>query len=294
MRRVPGRSFPVDGTERLPTSTTLSVIVPAYNEEYLIATSLARLKVLGESPLLRLIKVIVVDDASEDGTAEALGRFRIRLESEIADPKFQWIWLRHEENQGKGAAIRTALAHVDTKLVVIHDADLECHPGDLLSMVKLLLSEDADAVFGSRFMPGTHDRRLFSRHALGNRLLTFLCNMVCHSNLTDMETCYKMVRADLLKSIPLESSTFDVEPELVIKLTKRGSRIFEVPISYSGRTYREGKKINWKDGLRALRAILYFARSTQIYTAEVRGGEILERLDQAPSDSRFGSSNACE
>lgn len=276
MRR--GSSFPVDGTERLPTSTTLSVIVPAYNEQDLIATSLARLKVLGESPLLRLIKVIVVDDASKDGTAEAIVRFRIRLESEKGDPKFQWVWLRHEKNQGKGAGIRTALAHVDTELVVIHDADLECQPRDLLPMVELFLAEAADAVFGSRFMPGAYKRALFSPHALGNKFLTFLCNLVCHSNFTDMETCYKMVRADLLKSIPLESSTFDVEPELAIKLAKRSSRIFEVPISYSGRTYREGKKINWKDGLRALWAIFHYTLSSRIYTAHVRDGEILERL----------------
>ena len=125
---------------------------------------------------------------------------------------------------------------------MIHDADLEYHPGDLLKMVEVFLYEDADAVFGSRFMSGGYKRALFFRHALGNKLLTFLCDLVCDLNLTDMETCYKMVRADLLKSIPLESSTFDVEPELAIKLAKRGSRIFEVPISYSGRTYREGKK----------------------------------------------------
>jgi len=273
LRCVRSCSFPVDGTERLLTSTTLSVIVPAYNEEYLIATSLARLKVLGKSPLLRLIKVIVVDDASKDGTAEAIARFRVRLDSGTGDPKFQWVWLRHEKNQGKGAGIRTALVHVDTELVVVHDADLECHPEDLLPMVEFFLSQNADAVFGSRFMPGAYKQTLFSPHVLGNKLLTFLCNMVCHLNLTDMETCYKLVRADLLKSIPLESSTFDIEPELAIKLAKRGSRIFEVPISYSDRTYSEGKKINWRDGLRALWAILHYALSSRIYTADVRGDE---------------------
>ena len=141
------------------------------------------------------------------------------------------------------------------RLVVIHDADMEYHPQDLLQMVDLFFFEDADAVFGSRFMPGGYKRALFFRHALGNKFLTFLCDMVCDLNLTDMETCYKMVRADLLKSIPLESATFDVEPELAIKLAKRGSRIFEVPISYSGRTYAEGKKIGWRDGVRALWAI---------------------------------------
>lgn len=287
LRRVPGASFPEDGTERKRTSTTLSVIVPVYNEQYLVATSLARLKVLGESPLLRTIKVIVVDDGSSDGTAEAIARFRTSLEEGERDEKFHWVWLRHEKNQGKGAGIRTALAQVDTELVVIHDADLEYHPNDLLQMVDLFLCEDADAVFGSRFMPGGYKRALFFRHALGNKLLTFLCDLVCDLNLTDMETCYKMVRADLLKSIPLESSTFDVEPELAIKLAKRGSRIFEVPISYSGRTYREGKKINWKDGVRALWAIFYYAASGRIYTADEHGGEILERLNQAPRFTRW-------
>lgn len=263
-------------------STSLSVIVPAYNEQYLIGSSLARLGVLGESPLLESVKIVVVDDGSSDGTAEAIRVFRQSIESREADPKISWIWLRHAKNTGKGAAIRTGLEHVDTELVVIHDADLEYMPRDLLSMVEVFLCEDADAVFGSRFMAGGHKRALFFRHALGNKLLTFLCDLVCDLNLTDMETCYKMVRADLLKSIPLESSTFDVEPELAIKLAKRGSRIFEVPISYSGRTYGEGKKIGWRDGFRALWAILHYAASGKIYAEDAHGGEILDRLNRAP------------
>ncbi len=270
------------GTEKKRTATTLSVIVPAYNEQYLLGESLSRLLVLGESALLQKITVIVVDDGSTDGTAQAIEQFRSSLESKPEDRKFTWIWLRHEKNEGKGAALRTGLAHVDTELVVVHDSDLEYHPRDLLQMVELFLFEDADAVFGSRFMPGGFKRALFFRHALGNRLLTFLCDLVCDLNLTDMETCYKMVRAKLLKSIPLQSSTFDVEPELAIKLAKRGSRIFEVPISYSGRTYREGKKINWKDGARALWAILRYAASDRIYAEDEHGGEILERLNRAP------------
>jgi SAM-dependent methyltransferase len=176
---------------------------------------------------------------------------------------------------------------VDTELVVIHDADLEYHPRDLLQMVELFLNEDADAVFGSRFMSGGYKRALFFRHQLGNKLLTFLCDLVCDLNLTDMETCYKMVRTDLLKSIPLESSTFDVEPELVIKLAKRGARIFEVPISYSGRTYQEGKKIGWADGMRALWAILRYRASGHIYVEDPQGGEILDRLNRAPRFTRW-------
>ena len=280
MTRAP-RSYEESAQNRR-TSFTLSVIVPAYNEQYLVETSLARLRVLSDSPLLELIKVIVVDDGSSDGTARAIERFRAFVELQEPDPKFCWVWEKHEKNQGKGAAIRTALSHVDTELVVIHDADLEYHPLDLLKMVGVFLVEDADAVFGSRFMAGGYKRALFFRHALGNKLLTFFCDLVCDLNLTDMETCYKMVRADLLKSIPIESSTFDVEPELVIKLARRGSRIFEVAISYSGRTYREGKKINWRDGLRAFWAILRYAASGKIYTTDQEGGEILDRLNRAP------------
>lgn len=267
--------------------TSLSILVPVYNEQYLVETSLRRLQVLAESPLLERIKIIVVDDGSSDGTAEVLARLRASLESEEVDPKLSWTWERHKKNSGKGAAIRTGLEYADTELVVIHDADLEYHPGDLLPMVELFLSEEADAVFGSRFMSGGYKRALFFRHQLGNKLLTFLCDLVCDLNLTDMETCYKMVRAELLKSIPLESATFDVEPELAIKLAKRGARIFEMPISYSGRTYTEGKKIGWKDGVRALRAIAKYAISDRIYKADEHGGEILERLNRAPRFNRW-------
>lgn len=286
-RRVTGASHTAEGAERRRTATTLCVIVPCYNEQYLVAASLARLKVLGESPLLDRVKVIVVDDGSTDGTAEAISQFRKSLESESLDPKFCWMWVRREKNGGKGAAIQTALGHADTELVVIHDADLEYHPHDLLQMVEVFLYEDADAVFGSRFMSGGYKRALFFRHALGNKLLTLLCDLVCDLNLTDMETCYKMVRADLLKSIPLESRSFDIEPELAIKLAKRGARVFEVPISYSGRTYLEGKKINWKDGARALWVILHYGASGRIYNDDLYGGEILDRLNHAPRFTRW-------
>jgi glycosyltransferase involved in cell wall biosynthesis len=267
--------------------TTLSVIVPAYNEQYLLEASLMGLACLDESSHLQAITVIVVDDCSTDTTAESIQRFQAYLKSSMDFKKFSWVWLKHENNMGKGAAIRTALPYVNTHLVVIHDADLEYHPRDLLQMVELFLSEDADSVFGSRFMPGGYKRALFFRHALGNKLLTLLCNFVCDLNLTDMETCYKMMRADLLKSIPLESSTFDVEPELAIKLAKRGSRIFEVPISYSGRTYAEGKKISWKDGVRAFWAICRYSVSDKIYAADGHGGEILLRLSRAPRFTRW-------
>jgi glycosyltransferase involved in cell wall biosynthesis len=275
--------------EELPvtTDTTLSVLVPAHNEQYLVEASLARLFVLGESPLLRRIRVIVVDDCSTDRTPEAIERFQQSLERELPASKLEWIFLRHERNQGKGAAIRTALEHADTELTVIHDADLEYHPRDILPMVALMLEEGADAVFGSRFLAGTYKRVLFYRHALGNGLLTALCNLVSDLNLSDIETCYKMVRTRLLKTIPLESSDFRIEPELAIKLAKRGARIFEVPISYSGRTYQEGKKINWKDGVRALWGIVRFGISDHIYTGDEFGGEILMRMSRAPRFNRW-------
>jgi glycosyltransferase involved in cell wall biosynthesis len=273
--------------EKKRTITSLSIIVPAYNEQYLIEASLRRLWVLDQSPRLEHVKVIVVDDCSTDSTQVSLERFRKDLETSQDFKKFAWVWARHDRNQGKGAAIRTALKYVDTELVVIHDADLEYHPRDLLQMIELFLYEDADAVFGSRFMPGGYKRALFFRHALGNKFLTFLCDVVCDLNLTDMETCYKMVRADLLKSIPLKSQTFDVEPELAIKLAKRGARIFEVPINYSGRTYAEGKKIGWKDGARALWAILKYSLSDEIYTADGHGSEILMRLNRAPRFTKW-------
>jgi glycosyltransferase involved in cell wall biosynthesis/phospholipid N-methyltransferase len=269
------------------TSTSLGVIVPVYNEQYLVAASLARLAVLGESSLLDRIQVVVVDDGSSDQTAVAIENFRASLDEKGRAPKFSWLFLRHEKNGGKGAAIRTGFARIDTELVVIHDADLEYHPRDLLQMVEVFLYEDAEAVFGSRFMPGGYKRALFFRHALGNRFLTFLCDVVCDLNLTDMETCYKMIRTSLLRSIPLESSTFDVEPELAIKLARRGSRIFEVPISYSGRTYGEGKKIGWKDGFRALWSIFRYALSDKLYTADAYGAEILGRLNRAPRFTRW-------
>src|SRR3984957_12371324 len=287
LRPATGSSAYPAETDGQQTSTSLSVIVPAYNEQYLVEASLERLKILGTSPLLHRVQVVVVNDGSKDSTAEAIARFRNSLEPDRPHGKLQRTWLQHDRNQGKGAAIRTALAHAECELVVIHDADLEYHPWDLLQMIELFLYEDADAVFGSRFMSGGHKRALFFRHALGNKLLTFLCDLVSDLNLTDMETCYKMVRADLLKSIPLESSTFDVEPELAIKLAKRGSIIFEVPISYSGRTYQEGKKINWKDGFRALWAIFRYAASSRIYTVDAEGGEILDRMNRAPRFNKW-------
>ncbi len=267
-------------------SASLSILVPAYNEQYLIRPSLERLIPLGESPLLERIKVIVVDDGSSDRTPLVLADFR-RAISESPSAKMEWLFLRHDRNQGKAAAIHTALAHADTELVVIHDADLEYHPQDLLKMVKVFLEEEADAVFGSRFLASEYRRVLFFRHEIGNRFLTLFSNLVSDLNLTDMETCYKMVRTALLKSIPLVGRNFEIEPEITIKLGKRGARIFEVPIRYSGRTYQEGKKIGWKDGARAVLAILRFASSDDIYADDEYGSRILGRLNRAPRFTKW-------
>jgi glycosyltransferase involved in cell wall biosynthesis len=266
---------------------SLAVIVPVYNERHLVQGSLDRLRVLGDSPLLNRVQVIVVDDASSDQTPLALEHLQQRLELEPWGPKFQWTFLRHLRNRGKGAAIRTALEHADAELVAIHDSDLEYHPRDLLRMIPLFIEEGADAVFGSRFLVGEFHRVLFFRHYLGNRFLTFLCNLVSDLNLTDMETCYKMVQTRLLRSIPLESDDFRIEPELTIKLAKRGARIFEVPIRYSGRTYAEGKKINWRDGVKAMVAIGKFAVSDRIYAPDEYGSHVLGRLNRVPRLTRW-------
>ncbi len=274
------------GKFSMKASTTLSILVPVYNEEYLVRASLERLKTLGQSPLLERVQIIVVDDGSTDQTGAVLGEFQLSL-ADAPPGRLEWLFLRHDTNQGKAAAIHTALTHANAELTVIHDADLEYHPLDLLKMVQVFSEEGADAVFGSRFLASEYRRVLFFRHELGNRFLTLLCNVVSDLNLTDMETCYKMVRTDLLKSVPLVGRGFEIEPEIAIKLAKRGARIFEVPIRYAGRTYQEGKKINWKDGVRAIAAILRFGYSDHIYAEDVHGSQILGRLNRAPRFTKW-------
>ena len=288
--------------------TSLSVLVPAFDEQHLVAASLARLEVLRESPHLERVQVIVVDDSSRDATPEVLRAFAAErgialspacpaVRRSEGQPEavergrgrsggIEWVFLRHVATGGKGAAVRTAIARAECELSVIHDADLEYHPRDLLRIVEVFVEEGADAVFGSRFAGGRARRALLFRHELGNRLLTFLTNLITNVNLTDMETCYKAVRTDLLKSIPIFSNDFRLEPELTIKLAKREARIFEVPIGYSGRTYNEGKKIGWRDGVRALLAMLRFWISDRVYADDEHGSQILGRLARA---SRFNA-----
>jgi glycosyltransferase involved in cell wall biosynthesis/phospholipid N-methyltransferase len=289
---------------RRVSQTSLTVLVPVYNEQHLVSTSLARLEGLVGAPHLARVQVVVVDDSSRDATPAVLRAFAAERGIALAPalpsaPRgstapaatllgrgthagVEWLFLQHERNGGKGAAVRTALAHAECDITVIHDADLEYHPRDLVRIVKVFVEDDADAVFGSRFAGGEARRALLFRHELGNRLLTFLTNVITNVNLTDMETCYKAVRTSLFRSIPIVSNDFRLEPELTIKLAKREARIFEVPISYSGRTYQEGKKIGWRDGFRALVAMLRFWISDEIYNADEHGSQILGRLARAP------------
>src|SRR5258708_24707541 len=273
----------------MKASTTLSILVPLYNEEHLVRASLERLKPLGQSPLLDHVQIIVVDDGSTDQTGAVLGESHFSLAEAAEAParRREWLLLRHDTNQGKAAAIHTALSQANAELTVIHDADLEYHPLDLLKMVQVCSEEGADAVFGSRFLASEYRRVLFFRHELGNRFLTLLCNVVSDLNLTDMETCYKMVRTDLMKSVPLVGRGFEIEPEIAIKLAKRRARIFEVPIRYAGSTYQEGKKVNWKDGVRAIAAIFRFGYSDHIYAEDVHGSQILGRLNRAPRFTKW-------
>jgi glycosyltransferase involved in cell wall biosynthesis len=223
----------------------LSVVVPAYNEA---ATIEAALRQLRQVPLR--LEVIVVDDASTDGTGAILDR--------LADEGglVQQV-IRHAANRGKGAALRSGIAAASGQVIVAQDADLEYDPAELPALLRPIRDGKADAVYGSRFQGGPR-RVLFFWHAVGNNFLTLVSNMFTNLNLTDMETCYKLVRADLLKRLPLTAERFGIEVELTARLSQAGARIWELPITYSGRTYAEGKKITWRDGLAALFHILRY------------------------------------
>ena len=223
----------------------LSIIMPCYNEVDTITEIVKRLKAIDFEDA----EIIVIDDASNDGTREV-------LEAEIKPLVNKIIY--HEKNKGKGAALRTGFKEAKGDVVVVQDADLEYDPKYLPEMLKLIENDTADAVFGSRFLGGNPHRVLYFWHYVGNKLLTLLSNMFTNINLTDMETCYKMIRSEIIKSIEIEEDRFGFEPEITAKIARGNNRIYEIGISYFGRTYSEGKKIGWKDGFRAIYAIIKY------------------------------------
>jgi len=223
----------------------VSIVIPCYNEKNTIEKIVEAVR----SAPLESREIIVVDDCSQDGTQAVLKEKISQMVDEV---------IYHPVNRGKGAALRSGFAAASGDIILVQDADLEYSPDDYPVLLDPLISGKADAVFGSRFMGGRPHRVLFFWHMVGNRFLTLLSNMFTNLNLTDMETGYKAFRAPVIKSIPLEEDRFGVEPEIVAKLARSGCRIYEVGISYNGRNYSEGKKVNWKDGIRAAYAIMKY------------------------------------
>jgi glycosyltransferase involved in cell wall biosynthesis len=223
----------------------LAVVIPVFNEA---ATIAGVIQAVAGQPLAR--EIIVVDDASSDGTWEVL--------QQAAKETAALRLFRHAANQGKGAALRTGFAQVTAPLAIVQDADMEYDPADYGALCKPILSGKADVVIGSRFLGAGAHRVLYYWHSVGNRLLTTLSNMATDINLTDMETGYKVFRREIIQSIRIEEDRFGFEPEIVAKVSRMSARIYEVPISYYGRTYAEGKKIGWRDGLSALRCIVKY------------------------------------
>jgi glycosyltransferase involved in cell wall biosynthesis len=254
------------------SSFRLSVLVPVYNERHVVQASLQRALAL-EHELINSLEVIVVDDHSTDGTWEVLERLA------AADPRV--VLLRHERNLGKGAALRQAIARATGDVTIIHDADLEYDPADIPALLLPFAKEVADAVFGSRYLSAPYRRALMHRHTTINKLLTSASNWLTDLNLTDLETCYKAIKTDLLKSIPLRSNDFRFEVEITFKLAKRRARIFEAPIRYLPRTREEGKKIRAGDGLRALLTMLRFWLIDDLYNDDEYGSRILSELEHA-------------
>ena len=260
----------------------LSILIPVYNEEEFIRAVLERVLAAplpSNAANTHDRELIVVDDASTDGTYEAVQEFMRE------QPQAPVRLLRHDRNRGKGAAVRTAVEHARGEFSIIQDGDLEYNPCEYGKLLRPLIAGDADVVYGSRFVVAGERRVLYFWHALANHFLTGLCNMLADLNLTDIETCYKAFRTSLLRSIPIRSNRFGIEPEITVKLAKRQARIYEVPITYHGRTYEEGKKIGTSDALAAVAVLFRSWLSSDIYKNE--GPDILDALADANRFNRW-------
>ena len=220
----------------------ISIVIPVYNEEKTVQETIAK---VSQIPFEK--EILVIDDGSTDKTAEILHSLQ----------EGSLILLRHEQNKGKGAALRTGFSRASGEIIIIQDADLEYNPEDYPALLRPILEGKADVVYGSRFLGGPH-RVLFFWHYAGNRFLTLLSNILSNLNLSDMETGYKVFKKEVLNQIKLKSNRFGFEPEFTIKIAKKKMRVYEVPISYYGRDYSEGKKITWKDGFAAIYALFRF------------------------------------
>jgi glycosyltransferase involved in cell wall biosynthesis len=250
----------------------LSILIPVYNERSVVERSIGQV-LAAPVPEDMERELVVVDDCSTDGTFAILER--------MAAAHGEIRLFKHAQNAGKGAAVRTAIQHATGDFSLIQDADLEYDPNEYPQLLRPLLDGHADAVFGSRYLAGEQRRVLPFWHSKINKALTVITNMFCNLDLTDMETCYKVFRTDLLKSIPIRSDRFGFEPEIVMKASKRKLRIYEVPISYHGRTYEEGKKIGWKDGVKALLVVLRYWLIDDLYVTTYGRG-VLNNLTGTP------------
>ena len=234
-------------------SQKLSIIIPAYNEEKTISFILDKIKKVELIENIRK-EIIIVDDCSSDNSLKAFNEYK------AANSELDIVILTHSINKGKGAALHSGISKATGDILIIQDADLEYDPAEYNILLRPIVEGYADVVYGSRFMGGKPHRILFFWHSIGNKFLTFLSNMFTNLNLTDMETCYKMFKTEIIQNVKLHEKRFGFEPEVTAKISKiRGIRIYEVGISYYGRTFEEGKKISWKDGFRAIYCILKYA-----------------------------------
>lgn len=256
----------------------LSILIPVFNERYVVG-ELVRRVLAAPLPAELQREVVIVDDGSKDGTRDILHRL-------AAENPLTIRYIEQPRNRGKGAAIRTAISAATGEFCIFQDADLEYDPADYAKLLGPLLNGQADVVYGSRFMSSERRRVLYFWHSLGNKLLTTVSNIFTDLNLTDMETGYKAFSTSVLKTIPLRCNGFGLEPEITAKIAKRGLKIYEVPISYDGRTYLEGKKITWKDGLRAFGVMLKYWMIDDLYD-EKSGHEILASISKAHRFNRW-------